>query len=176
MVSASIFSDILNVENSAGSRYSSSQYVTVVRVYSLSLQITVSLPFKIKVLYSLPAENPCAITFVLNDNISGTFGLTRQIFKSGDYVFGTSSTNLRVFKANPLVTFGACSTAGELRFNTANNVLTYCNGTNYLPAGPSPGAASAACGRARTSSRRPRAGRSGSTTGCRPAAVRGARA
>ncbi|MDG0817500.1 LVIVD repeat-containing protein [Bdellovibrio svalbardensis] len=63
------------------------------------------------------------------------------------YVFTADSTNsaVKVYKALPLITQGACSPAGKVDYITATNVFAYCNGSVFIPMGPIPGAGGAGC-------------------------------
>lgn len=52
---------------------------------------------------------------------------------------------LDFIKISTVSTLGACSTAGTIDFITANKVFAYCDGSNFIPMGPSPGAGGAGC-------------------------------
>ena len=82
---------------------------------------------------------------VLND--SGVNSATYAVGSSfaSPYAYTTTFGGLVVMRANPIVTQGSCSVAGQLKYNTTNNVLTYCNGSVYLPSGISPGTGGAGC-------------------------------
>lgn len=82
---------------------------------------------------------------VRNDYVSGFISTFGEVVQSGSYLYEMTGDAFKVFYAAPLVTQGACTVSGELKYITANNVLAYCNGTSYIPSGPSPGAGGAGC-------------------------------
>ena len=84
---------------------------------------------------------------VYNDSISGVY-LSYGVYNyalASNYVYVPSFASLIIVNATPIVTQGACTVAGELKYNTANNVMTYCNGSSYLPMGVSPGTGGTGC-------------------------------
>jgi hypothetical protein len=82
-------------------------------------------------------------TPVIDDMLTGVFYKLASTTNKA-YLINTSST-FGVYNVNPLLKLGACSTAGTMDYLAANNVFSYCNGSNYIPIGPSPGTGGPGC-------------------------------
>lgn len=66
---------------------------------------------------------------------------------SAPYMFisNSSAPSFDVLKVTPPATLGSCSVQGRIDFISVSNAYGYCDGTNFIAMGPSPGAGGAGC-------------------------------
>jgi hypothetical protein len=105
--------------------------------------------------YAYVASNGGALTIVdisnpatpsiLSNYDQGVVTTGRDLLRSGNYIYFVEGHEFDVFKAEPLLQNGACTTPAQMGYSTVDSVLQFCNGSFWHPVSAIPGAGGAGC-------------------------------